>query len=321
MKKILIFLCLALSFSINAQTVNSTADGEWSSVVQVSYNVIGGNTVNIQHVVESNGEINVLFGGTLNILSDSLIINAGLVTFIGGNVTINEGAVLWVNGDLDNTLWGDIIVNGSLKVDGDVSNWGSSVEVGENGYLGISGDLDNTGGTIENGVGGTINVGGVVSGVDPEDNVNEVTPDEALPITLKTFNAWRFNEYVYFQWVSESELNNDYYEILYSSDLKNWSSLAKINGAGNSNLPLEYNYKSKINNSYYYRLKQTDYDGKFEIFTQYTKLVGENTPEKYYIFTSDGKLVGYNYLNILEFKNKGLYIIKDKNNNTIKYIK
>jgi hypothetical protein len=85
-----------------------------------------------------------------------------------------------------------------------------------------------------------------------------------LPIKTLNFNTEVFNEKVEVSCSTCSEINNDFFTIEKSMDLKNWEIAGKLYGAGNSN-KLIY-YKITDNNHFYgnsfYRLKQTDFDGK-----------------------------------------------------------
>lgn len=90
----------------------------------------------------------------------------------------------------------------------------------------------------------------------------------ALPVELSSFNVKKVDEGAEITWVTESEINNDYFTIEKSSDGVDYSVLGEVVGAGNSNGKLTYSYiddavESGVN---YYRLKQTDFDGKFEYF-------------------------------------------------------
>ncbi|MEO9257788.1 MAG: T9SS type A sorting domain-containing protein [Crocinitomicaceae bacterium] len=87
-----------------------------------------------------------------------------------------------------------------------------------------------------------------------------------LSIKLLNFNAHLVNnEIVQLDWQTASEANNDYFTIERSQSGHDWEAIAKVDGAGNSATIL--NYSTKDNKPYYgvsyYRLKQTDFDGKF----------------------------------------------------------
>ncbi len=93
-------------------------------------------------------------------------------------------------------------------------------------------------------------------------------PTFTLPVELITFNANCYKDYVSINWTSASEINNDYYLIERSEDGKNWESIARVEGAGNSNTEIDYEVidKNPLNGNNYYRLTQFDFDGKFETF-------------------------------------------------------
>lgn len=87
-----------------------------------------------------------------------------------------------------------------------------------------------------------------------------------LPIELLDFTAISSdNKKIDLNWKTASEINNDFFTIENSVDGINWTALKQIKGAGNSTELL--NYASVDEHPYvgtsYYRLKQTDYDGKF----------------------------------------------------------
>jgi hypothetical protein len=86
-----------------------------------------------------------------------------------------------------------------------------------------------------------------------------------LPIELVSFTL-KCNDYsTQLTWITASEINNDYFEVQRSLDALLWEKISKIDGAGNSNKMLSYRFTDeKHNKRTYYRLKQVDFDGKFE---------------------------------------------------------
>ena len=94
------------------------------------------------------------------------------------------------------------------------------------------------------------------------------TGGTALPITLVSFNGELNNGNVELEWVVASQVNNDYFEIERSLDCENWEKVSKIPGGGNTNTLMTYKIfdENPYNGVSYYRLSQTDYDGKNEIF-------------------------------------------------------
>ncbi|OFY20727.1 MAG: hypothetical protein A2W98_01280 [Bacteroidetes bacterium GWF2_33_38] len=86
----------------------------------------------------------------------------------------------------------------------------------------------------------------------------------ALPIELIAFNVKEFEKFVNVSWITATEINNDYFTIERTSDFENIQEIAEVDGAGNSNVFLEYRYidEEPLTGISYYRLKQTDFDGK-----------------------------------------------------------
>ena len=88
----------------------------------------------------------------------------------------------------------------------------------------------------------------------------------SLPIELLYFQAEVNERYNHLTWSTASEDNNDYFNIEKTQDGVIFNNIATVNGAGNSNTQLNYEYDDFeiMDNICYYRLKQTDYDGKFK---------------------------------------------------------
>lgn len=92
--------------------------------------------------------------------------------------------------------------------------------------------------------------------------------NSTLPIELVDFYGTNDGGVNTLTWVTVSEINNDYYTIENSIDGYTWYTVGTIEGAGNSNTGIIYdydheNYRDTIN---YYRLTQTDFDGMSETF-------------------------------------------------------
>jgi hypothetical protein len=87
---------------------------------------------------------------------------------------------------------------------------------------------------------------------------------EMLPITLLSFSGKKVGRENELNWVTSSEINNDFFTIEKTIDGNTFEIVGNENGAGNSTELLtyslkDYNVQPVVN---YYRLKQTDYDGK-----------------------------------------------------------
>lgn len=87
-----------------------------------------------------------------------------------------------------------------------------------------------------------------------------------LPVSLIAFNARVAGKNVSLDWTTATESNNDYFLVERSKDAVEFEPIGKVKGMGNSNSLQKYSLIDK--NPYYgfsyYRLKQVDFDGKFE---------------------------------------------------------
>jgi hypothetical protein len=94
-------------------------------------------------------------------------------------------------------------------------------------------------------------------------------PDLPLPVELSLFTANCNNNLVHINWQTETEINNDYFILEKSLDLENFETVTIVEGAGNSNKQIEYQYVDNLKTSaseIYYRLSQVDFDGAKKVF-------------------------------------------------------
>ncbi|NSW45533.1 MAG: hypothetical protein HPY79_06955 [Bacteroidales bacterium] len=85
-----------------------------------------------------------------------------------------------------------------------------------------------------------------------------------LPIELLDFNVKLIGQFTTLYWETASEINNDYFTIMKSTDAIIYKPIGTIKGAGNSNTIQRYTFNDNepITQTTYYRLKQIDFDGK-----------------------------------------------------------
>lgn len=88
-----------------------------------------------------------------------------------------------------------------------------------------------------------------------------------LPISLSDFSSSITKQMVTLHWTTESETNNNIFELLRSSDAVNWEILTKVKGAGTTTISHTYHFNDifPIEGISYYILKQTDFDGTTSI--------------------------------------------------------
>lgn len=87
-----------------------------------------------------------------------------------------------------------------------------------------------------------------------------------LPIELTSFTATATDYGFEFNWVTASEVENDYFTLEYSIDGVDFSEIDYVHGAGTTSETSEYEYRWDEAPEFdvvYFRLKQTDYNGEY----------------------------------------------------------
>ena len=89
---------------------------------------------------------------------------------------------------------------------------------------------------------------------------------EAIPVELVSIEASVNNNHVDLRWITSTETNNKGFEIQRRITNSSFESIAFINGKGTSTQVMGYSYSDKVNQAgtYYYRLKQVDFDGTYQ---------------------------------------------------------
>lgn len=89
-------------------------------------------------------------------------------------------------------------------------------------------------------------------------------PSDPLPVYFKSFTGKCVDSQTKLTWETTTETNNAYFEVEKSQDARQWRTLTKINGALNSNETMRYTYTDteKSEGNSYYRIKQTDSNGR-----------------------------------------------------------
>ncbi len=131
---------------------------------------------------------------------------------------------------------------------------------------------------------GTIQTASAITSYSPF-TLASTSLDNVLPITLTSFTAQLIREIVNLQWITASELNNNYFELERSTDDISFAPIAKISGRGNSSVKNIYQFTDShpISGTNYYRLKQVDYDGHFT-FSNIIVIVYKGTKELFRLY-------------------------------------
>ncbi|SFH34171.1 hypothetical protein [Pontibacter chinhatensis] len=110
--------------------------------------------------------------------------------------------------------------------------------------------------------------------LDTDDPCLPITP---LPVELSRFEGKATQSGISLEWETASEINNSHFEIERSADGSAFEQLGSVAGHSNSVATIEYSYLDKHPNpgTNYYRLRQVDFDGKYE----YSNVIAVTAPE------------------------------------------
>jgi hypothetical protein len=100
---------------------------------------------------------------------------------------------------------------------------------------------------------------------------------EALPVKLTSFEAKPLESAINLKWTTHTEINNSGFMVERSTNARQYSILSFMPGAGNTTEVKNYEYTDKTvkpKMQYYYRLKQVDYDGKYEYSSVEAAMIG-----------------------------------------------
>lgn len=244
-----------------------------------------------EHTIKENVKISKKT--TISGHSTVIVISGNLE--ISGELTVSDGAILIIEGSV--TQNAKVVIDGGYIVDAPHYDKILNYDVWDNslGYE-ISLKKGNNGGLLA--IMGDYKFSGKKEGIStPGGHVNETTyiyvsstyhGEEALkraieilgeksnllPIELTYFTVSQKGTDIAFDWETASETNNDFFTIEYSIDGINFHELTTIAGSGTTSEATSYNYVWNADESglFYFRLKQTDYNGEFS----YSKVVALN---------------------------------------------
>lgn len=135
-----------------------------------------------------------------------------------------------------------------------------------------------------------------------------------LPIELTYFKCSTMQDNILIEWETESESNNQEFQLWRSIDGVNWVKIYTRSGAGNSTIPKQYWYNDYLlpTGVYYYKLIQKDYNGTetSSDITSCNFILNSNLTITYY------NLIGQEVK--LEEVSSGFYIKESRNKDKVK---
>ncbi|NNF35261.1 MAG: T9SS type A sorting domain-containing protein [Saprospiraceae bacterium] len=96
--------------------------------------------------------------------------------------------------------------------------------------------------------------------------VRELEP--TLPVELSEFNVDAIDDHIELYWKTNSEVNNEGFDILHSMDGRNFTTIGFVKSRGDTDYPSQYSFVHHTpgDGINYYRLLQKDYDGKSRLY-------------------------------------------------------
>lgn len=84
-----------------------------------------------------------------------------------------------------------------------------------------------------------------------------------LPVVLQAFTVTQSGSTAHIKWSTATEVNNDYFEVEYSLDGRQYEAIQRIRGAGTTQEPQAYQIDFTLTQpgTHFFRLAQYDYDG------------------------------------------------------------
>jgi len=239
----------------------------------------------------SNGAVLTIHGDLDSNNGDEIIVRDGTTLIVKGQfitnnniiVTVEEGGTFNVESGFQANNNAVLTISGVVNITGDLGvNNNTTFTVEGTGTVAVSGDVNFGPGSNDLIVNGTMTVGGDITGSadlsgtglldvtgDIGSGITDTTGGVLLPIELIYFDLQKSKNCIIINWQTATELNNDFFTIQRSRDGIEFENIAIVKGAGNSSSTINYTFtdSNPLNGVSYYRLKQTDYDGNFEMFS------------------------------------------------------
>ncbi|MEM9833394.1 MAG: T9SS type A sorting domain-containing protein [Bacteroidota bacterium] len=226
--------------------------------------------IHIYGYVTRTGDLRIASSTDLTVF-DTLWVTGDLTVTGGGSVTIGPNGRLVVEGKYTTNGGADNHNQGKSVVKQDLTGGGGANFVNDRDFY-VFGTTSRSGGSSFNRSRNTsasnIQNESSMRSNDPEFYTFATSGISTLPVTLTYFRGAPEGKQVKLSWETAEEINNDYFTIERSSDGTRFEKVITIKGLGNSHQPQSYSYLDPypLEGVAYYRLRQTDFDGKFEVF-------------------------------------------------------
>lgn len=238
--------------ALSSDSTITTALGGGDTMTAGVYDITGAGSLTGRIILDAQNDSDAIFvfriGGAFDVTAQSKVI------FYNGTRLAN---VFWIAD-------GAIGMGKFVYMKGTLIAYGGKCTVAER--CNIEGRMISKVGAVESSTG--------VVYMDPKYFPFDPGTGGPVPVKLLSFTAEAVDGNVDLNWVTASELNNDYFNVEYSTDGNSFTSVITRTGAGNSTEKISYSatHNTSEQGTIYYRLKQTDFDGT----TSYSDIVAVN---------------------------------------------
>jgi parallel beta-helix repeat protein len=251
-----------------------------------AYAIINGNIIRKnRYGITFNGGANINAVISYNLIDSNNIQNnpnlgGSGIAFSGGSATSQQNSIVTGN-IISNNLWGITIQNRSKPNLGNLSN-ADTTDDGKNQFYYntnsstpfidlYNNSIDNI--SAENNFWNTHDLSVAETKIFHQvDNASlglvdfdPIITSIPLPVSLTKFDAVKKERSVLLNWQTETEINTAYFNIQKSTDGRVFTTIGKVNAAGNTTSSSTYSYSDldKLDgNAVFYRLQIVDKDGK-----------------------------------------------------------
>ncbi|MEP0368891.1 MAG: T9SS type A sorting domain-containing protein [Cyclobacteriaceae bacterium] len=244
---LLLVLCTVGLPSFSQADITAVQNGNWSTA-----STWGGST-------PGNGDIIYIPSGiSVTIPNGQDVTLTDAVLVVGGSLALDNSGLNYSTLTLDssdpigNPIAGVVMEEGGEIVDDTWFGWANFIEV--------------DGETFWGGRNSTLNPAPLYQGTQTFNAETSQPTDiqNPLPVDLVKFIIESDEEKVQLKWITASELNNEGFEIQKSLDGENFDEIGFVDGHGTTTDVHTYTFADHDLADAYYRLKQIDFDGKYE---------------------------------------------------------
>lgn len=133
-----------------------------------------------------------------------------------------------------------------------------------------------------------------------------ITSQTLLPVELISFEVQNVEDKNILTWITGSEINNERFIVQKSGDGFNWENIGEVQGMGNKVDETHYYFEDEgeIYEKTYYRLKQIDFDQKYD-YSPVRMVLSSSSEHSVFVYQTNNRIniVGNSEINQVELYN------------------